>query len=111
MQTTPFILEYYTDATGEKPFRKWLYGLRDRAAIARVVTRLERIELGNLGDHDSVGNGVMELLIHYGPGYRVYYAFSGNQIVLLLVGGDKSSQKKDIQTAHAYWEDHQEKKK
>lgn len=85
--------------------------LRDRAAFARIATRLERVELGNLGDHESVGSGVMELRIHHGPGYRVYYAFSGDQIVLLLVGGDKRTQKKDIQTAISYWKDHQEKTK
>ena len=109
MQTTPYQLIYYTDAAGEKPFRKWLYGLRDRAVFARISTRIERVELGNLGDHESVGNGVMELRIHYGSGYRVYYAFAGKQIVLLLIGGDKSTQKKDILTALSYWKDHQEK--
>ena len=110
MQTTPYQLTYYTDSTGEKPFKKLLYGLRDRSAFARITTRLERVELGNAGDHKNVGSGVFELRIHYGPGYRVYYAHSGNQIVLLLLGGDKTTQKQDIETAIAYWNHYQENK-
>ena len=110
MLTTPFQLTYYIDRTGRKPFREWLYGLSDRAAIARITTRLERVELGNLGDHKSVGSGVMELRITYGPGYRVYYALDGAQVVLLLIGGSKGTQARDIETAKAYWTDHQERK-
>lgn len=108
--TAPFQLTYYTDAAGGKPFKEWLYGLRDRAAIARIVTRLERVELGNLGDHKGVGAGVMELRIPYGPGYRVYYALDGDRVVLLLLGGDKSTQTRDIETAKAYWQDYRERK-
>ncbi len=96
--------------SGRKPFREWLYGLGDRAAIARITTRLERVELGNLGDHKSVGSGVMELRITYGPGYRVYYAFDGTRVVLLLIGGSKNTQARDIETAKAYWQDHMERK-
>ena len=108
--TTPFQLSYYTDNAGRKPFREWLYGLHDRAAFARITIRLERVELGNLGDHKSVGAGVLELRITHGPGYRVYYALDGNQVVLLLIGGDKSTQTRDIEAAKAYWKDHQERK-
>ena len=108
MQTTQFQLTYYTDTRGEKPFKKWLHDLRDRSAFARITTRLQRLELGNAGDHKNVGTGVFELRIHYGPGYRVYYAFSGNQIILLLLGGDKTTQDQDISTATAYWKRHQE---
>lgn len=112
MQTmaTAFKLTYYIDGSGRKPFREWLYKLRDRTAIARITTGLERVELGNLGDHKSVGSGVMELRINYGPGYRVYYALEGNQVVLLLIGGDKSTQNRDIETAKEYWMDHQERR-
>ena len=110
MQTTQYQLTYYTDSTGEKPFKKWLYSLRDRAAFARITTRLERVELGNVGDHKNVGSGIFELRIHYGPGYRVYYAHSGNQIVLLLLGGDKTTQEQDITTATAYWKQYRENK-
>jgi putative addiction module killer protein len=92
---------------GRKAFQD---GLRDRSAFARITTRLERVELGNVGDHKNVGSGVFELRIHYGPGYRVYYAYSGNQIVLLLLGGDKTTQERDIETAIAYWKHYQENK-
>ena len=101
MQTTatPFQLTYYIDTSGKKPFKEWLYGLRDRAAFARIVTRLERVELGNLGDHKSVGAGVMELRINYGPGYRIYFTQRGPDVVILLCGGDKRRQQRDIERA------------
>ncbi|WP_298326506.1 type II toxin-antitoxin system RelE/ParE family toxin [Asticcacaulis sp.] len=91
-------------------FKKWLKGLKDRSAKARIVLRLERVEEGNLGDTKSVGAGVYELRIHTGPGYRVYYARSGEEIILLLCGGDKSSQDADILAARALWEDIQDGK-
>ena len=110
MQATPYQLTYYTDETGDKPFKKWLYGLRDRAAFARITTRLARVEIGNVGDYKNVGSGVFELRIHYGPGYRVYYGHSGNEIVLLLLGGDKTTQAQDIATAATYWKHYRENK-
>ena len=109
MPETTYCLEYYADQKGEEPFRDWLYGLRDRAAFARITVRLDRVELGNFGFCKSVGNGVFELKIDYGPGYRVYYAISGKTVVLLLMGGDKSTQAKDIETAKSYWASHREK--
>jgi len=89
MPETTYCLEYYADEKGKEPFRDWLYGLRDRAAFARITVRLDRVELGNFGFCKGVGNGVFELKIDYGPGYRVYYAISGKTVVLLLLGGDK----------------------
>lgn len=80
-------------------FRKWLDGLRDQNARIRIATRIRRMELGNPGDVKSVGNGVHEMRIPYGPGYRLYYATMGTTVVILLCGGDKSSQKRDIATA------------
>jgi putative addiction module killer protein len=109
MPETTYCLEYYADEKGKEPFRDWLYGLRDRAAFARITVRLDRVELGNFGFCKSVGNGVFELKIDYGPGYRVYYAISGKTVVLLLLGGDKSTQAKDIGTAKAYWASHRER--
>jgi putative addiction module killer protein len=106
MPETTYCLEYYADEKGKEPFRDWLYGLRDRAAFARITVRLDRVELGNFGFCKSVGNGVSELKIDYGPGYRVYYAISGKTVVLLLLGGDKSTQAKDIATAKSYWASH-----
>lgn len=82
-----------------REFSNWLRRLRDANAIARVVARIRRMEQGNPGDAKSVGKGVMEMRIDYGPGYRVYYAHAGTQIVLLLCGGDKRTQQKDIERA------------
>ncbi|MDG4475142.1 type II toxin-antitoxin system RelE/ParE family toxin [Thiovibrio frasassiensis] len=109
MPETTYCLEYYADEKGKEPFRDWLYGLRDRAAFARITVRLDRVELGNFGFCKSVGNGVFELKIDHGPGYRVYYAISGKTVVLLLLGGDKSTQTKDIETAKSYWASHRER--
>ncbi|WP_172135059.1 type II toxin-antitoxin system RelE/ParE family toxin [Adlercreutzia sp. ZJ473] len=81
-------------------FAKWLKRLKDVDARARINVRLKRISLtGNLGDTKPVGDGVHELRIDYGPGYRVYYSQHGREILLLLIGGDKSSQEKDIEKA------------
>ena len=80
-------------------FDEWLTKLKDRSAQANIILRIERAENGNFGDHKSVGNYVSEMRIHKGPGYRVYYTQRGDTIYLLLVGGDKSSQKRDIKKA------------
>jgi len=80
-------------------FVRWLDGLRDIRARARVLTRVERLAAGNPGDVEPVGEGVSELRINYGPGYRVYYKQQGRELVILLAGGDKGSQSKDIKTA------------
>lgn len=81
-------------------FAKWLKRLRDADAKARINVRIRRVSLtGNFGDAKPVGDGVFELRIDYGPGYRVYYSQRGREIVLLLIGGDKSSQQKDIDKA------------
>jgi len=80
-------------------FDRWLDGLRDRRAKARIEVRLRRLSLGNPGDVKSVGDGILELRIDHGPGYRVYFMRRGVLLVLLLCGGDKSSQQKDIAQA------------
>ena len=77
-------------------FDKWLAKLKDRQAIARVHARIDRAEDGNFGDCSPVGEGVSEMRIHYGPGYRIYFAQRGMEIVILLAGGDKASQTEDI---------------
>jgi putative addiction module killer protein len=99
-------LYYYQTATGEKPFVDWLEGLRDRQARTRIEARLARVAVGNLGDVEPAGKGVMELRIDWGPGYRVYFARVGQVIVLLLCGGDKRMQQKDINRAKGYFEDY-----
>ena len=80
-------------------FARWLDGLRDIRARARVQARIARLAAGNPGDADPVGEGVSELRIDYGPGYRVYYRKRGHELIILLAGGDKSTQAKDIKTA------------
>ena len=103
MVETPYRLVYYLDDNGKAPFLEWLYSLRDKMAVYRIRSRLDRVELGNFGTAKALGDGVSELKIDHGPGYRVYYAMNGKTVVLLLIGGDKSTQHKDIETAKAYW--------
>jgi putative addiction module killer protein len=80
-------------------FSKWLRNLRDIQARARVQARIDRLGSGNPGDVKPVGNGVSEMRIHYGPGYRVYFVERGSELIILLAGGDKASQTTDIQKA------------
>ena len=80
-------------------FDHWYDGLRDRQGRARIAARLRRVELGNFGDVRPVGSGVSELRIDYGPGYRVYLTQRGLEVVILLAGGDKRTQSKDIEAA------------
>lgn len=80
-------------------FRKWRVRLRDQRARAAIASRLDRLAYGHAGDVEPVGDGISELKIHYGPGYRVYFRKAGDTIVILLCGGDKSSQARDIKTA------------
>jgi len=80
-------------------YRRWFEGLRDLRAQMRIGARLRRASLGNLGDFRSVGQGVLELRVDYGPGYRLYFTRRGEAVVILLAGGDKSSQERDIERA------------
>jgi putative addiction module killer protein len=100
------IREYLT-RDGRNPFREWLLSLRDREARARIRVRVDRVSLGNFGNCRSVGSGVSELRIAHGPGYRVYFGRVGTTVIVLLCGGDKSTQAADIEKAHAYWADDQ----
>lgn len=81
-------------------FDRWLSNLKDRQGRLRIIARIDRLAHGNPGDTKSVGQGVSELRLTYGPGYRIYYAQRGSRIVLLLCGGDKSTQSSDIAKAH-----------
>jgi len=80
-------------------FAKWIDSLNDIHARTQILVRIERLAAGNPGDVKPVGEGVSELRINYGPGYRIYYKKAGRFLIILLAGGDKSSQKKDIKTA------------
>ena len=80
-------------------FSSWLHRVKDANAAARIVGRIRRMEVGNPGDAKGVGHGVLEMRIDYGPGYRIYYVHRGAQIVVLLCGGDKRTQSKDIKRA------------
>jgi putative addiction module killer protein len=93
---------------GRNPFRQWLEEL-DGSIRARIQSRIFRFELGNLGDHKMIGGGVWEARLDFGPGYRIYFGKDGAAIILLILGGDKSSQARDIATAQAYWKAYQEK--
>jgi putative addiction module killer protein len=99
-------LHYYQTSDGRLPFAEWLRGLTDRQARTRIEGRLARVATGTLGDAEWVGEGVMELRVDWGPGYRIYFARLGQVIVLLLCGGDKRTQQRDINRAKQYFEDY-----
>jgi len=86
-------------------YAKWFSGLRDRVARARIDIRIRRLLLGNAGDAKPVGDGVSELRVDHGPGYRIYFIQRGDVVIVLLAGGDKSTQDKDIRTAKALAKD------
>ena len=87
------------DVRKTEEFDDWLVALKDRKAVAKIVARIERLALGNPGDVKPVGEGISEMRIPYGPGYRVYYTQAGKEVVLLLCGGDRATQDKDIKRA------------
>ena len=101
-------IEHYLTVDGQKDlYIDWLSHLRDDKAKVAIIRRVARIEQGNFGDHKFCCDGVLELRIDVGPGYRVYYALSGRRLVLLLCGGDKRTQDRDIDRAVEYWKDWQ----
>jgi putative addiction module killer protein len=95
------IKEYVTE-DGNCPFREWIERL-DTSAKARIQARVFRFKLGNLGDHKLLGPGVYEARFDFGPGYRLYFGIEGKKVILLLIGGDKKSQTKDIAKAKSFW--------
>lgn len=100
-------IRHYLTPDAKDLYRDWLRQQRDTTAKIAVVRRVARIEQGNFGDHKFCRDGVWELRINVGAGYRVYYAIAGKQLVLLLCGGDKRSQEADISRACDYWQDWQ----
>jgi putative addiction module killer protein len=98
-----FEIAIFQTRSGRAPFEEWFLQIKDEKTKAMVRTRLARLRLGNFGDRKALGEGVWELRIDFGPGFRIYYAMSGKTVVLLLSAGDKSSQSKDIKKAKSYW--------
>ena len=95
----------YRTRDGREPYTDWIRGLRDGVARIRIAARLRQIEAGNFGDCKPVGDGITELRIHVGAGYRVYCGLQGGVLVVLLCAGDKGSQAKDIVHAKDFWAD------
>ena len=103
-------IEHYLTTDEQKDvYNDWLRRLRDAQAKVAVIRRVTRVEQGNFGDHKFCRDGVWELRIDAGPGYRVYYGLAGHRLVLLLCGGDKRTQDADIARAVAYWQDWQQR--
>lgn len=103
-------IAHYLTPDHQDIYIRWLRRLRDREAQVAIIRRLARIEQGSFGDHKFCRDGVWELRIPVGPGYRVYYALTGRRVILLLCAGDKSSQSEDIERAASYWRDWQQRK-
>jgi putative addiction module killer protein len=102
-------LRRYLTESGRDVFGEWLSGLKDIRTRAKIVTRLDRLSVGNFGDCKALRGGLYELRISWGPGYRVYYALVGRACILLLCGGDKSRQASDIKHALEYLRDYRER--
>ncbi len=95
----------YVAPNGKAPYEEWFESLKDKRAQALVLSRIDRVRLGNFGNCRSIGNGVYELKIYFGPGLRIYFGLQGEEVVVLLCGGDKSSQGKDIAHAQEIWKE------
>ncbi len=105
------IVKEYITKDGKSPYADWLNGLKDNRTQAKIIMQVDKMEIGLFGDVKPVGDGLSELRIHYGPGYRIYFGKESRQIYLLLCGGDKSTQSKDIKKAKEYWNDHKQRSK
>lgn len=103
-------IRYYVAASGVEPFAEWFAEL-EALARAKVTRAIARMEQGNLSNVKSVGEGVLEYRIDFGPGYRVYFGRDGDTLVILLTGGTKKRQQRDINAAHAYWQDYKRGKR
>ena len=108
--TLPIPILVYEKPNQKAPFNEWLESFKDLKIQTRIWSRVRRMAWGNAGDYRQVGKSVYEMRLHFGSGYRVYYAWNGREIVLLLLGGDKSTQLDDIRTAQIYWQDYLRRK-
>lgn len=98
----------YLDERGHEPYTDWLESLRHQKTRERIKVRIRRLESGLYGDSEPVGEGVSELRLFFGPGYRVYFGEDEDNVVILLCGGDKGSQNRDIKIAKEYWKEYKE---
>lgn len=103
-------IRYYVAASGAEPFAEWFVAL-DAVARAKVTRAIARMEQGNFSNTKGVGEGVLEYRIDFGPGYRIYFGRDGEVLVILLTGGTKKRQQRDIDAAHAYWRDYKQSKR
>lgn len=101
-----FVVELYRLTNGKCPFDEWFLSLKQIDIRNRIRQRLIRLELGNLGDYKPLSDGLYELRLDMGGGIRIYFGFTGKTVILLLSGGDKSTQKRDIDKARKYWDDY-----
>ena len=100
-------IRHYVTASGQDPFQQWLDGLKDLNGRVAIQRRIDRVTNGNFGDHKFCRDGVWELRIDFGPGYRVYFGREKNSVILLLCAGSKRTQSADIKQAVRYWLDYQ----
>ncbi|MCK7111806.1 type II toxin-antitoxin system RelE/ParE family toxin [Enterobacter kobei] len=107
-----YIIERYRTRDGKVPFEEWVAKMKrkDPELVFRILLRIDRAEKGNFGDYRYLRDGIWELKIDCGPGYRIYFAVQHREILLLLIGGDKKSQRTDVKLAIDYWNDHQKEK-
>ncbi|MCK4870439.1 MAG: type II toxin-antitoxin system RelE/ParE family toxin [Gammaproteobacteria bacterium] len=103
---TKYEIRYYITQTGKTPFITWLKNLKNSLVKHRLQERLDRVAMGNFGDHKSLSGGIYELRCNFENGIRMYYGIDKQNVILLLCGGNKSSQQRDIQQAITYWQDY-----
>lgn len=99
----PFTIKYYKDSRGKSPFLEWFENLRDHIGRAKIKVHIDRLERGNFGNCRSLGNGLHELKVNFGPGYRVYFGLVAQEVVVILCGGSKQTQSRDIEKAKECW--------
>lgn len=104
-------IEFYVTASGRNPFDDWFESILEVHTKSKILSRLGRLKLGNFGDCKSIGDEISELRIHYGPGIRIYYSKIGNKVILLLCGGNKGSQSRDINRAKEYLKEYRSRGK
>jgi putative addiction module killer protein len=104
-------IEFYVTSSGRSPFDDWFESIREMHTKSKILTRLARMKLGNFGDCKSLGDEIAELRIHYGPGIRIYYSKIGTKVILMLCGGDKGLQVRDINKAKEYLREYQSREK